>query len=301
MIRIVVTGVHGLLGQKLVEVFGPQFCELFGVDLHRENLFQGRPRYHYAPLDITRRADVMEYIGDIRPRVIINTAAMTQVDACEVQREACWRVNVDAVRYLTEAARRVGSRFVQLSSDYVFDGNAGPYGELDRPNPISYYGRSKHASENIALGSGIEAAVVRTVVLFGHGRGLKPSFVSWLVQKLREGAAVKIVTDQISNVTLVDDLAGAIRRIVSLGRTGLYHAAGREILSRYDFALKVAEIYGLDTDPIQPTLTRLLEQTAPRPLQSGLLVDRTEEALKLRFRTVEEALQEYREQEAGFN
>lgn len=302
MKRILITGCHGLLGQKLVEILDPDVDErLFGVDVHAESYFPGRRRYSYYPLDLTDRSRVLELLNQVRPQAIINTAAMTHVDACEVEREACWRINTTAVETLVDGARRIGARLVQVSSDYVFDGEAGPYSELDRPNPISYYGKSKLAAENAVLGGGIDGAVARTVVLYGHGRHLKPSFVTWLVDRLRNKQPVKIVTDQISNTTLVDDLAGAIRKMTLLGRTGVYHCAGREILSRFEFALKVADAYGLEHDGIQPTLTRLLGQKAPRPLQGGLVIDKAQKDLDIPFMTVDEQLKRFREQEATFN
>ncbi len=301
MMPILITGCHGLLGQKLVELFGQEFGELHGVDLHKENLFKGLAGFHYHRHNLAERAATLELVKRVQPRAIINTAAMTQVDACEAERDTCWRINVDAVCTLVKAARRTRARLIHLSTDYVFNGDSGPYSELDRPNPISFYGKSKHASENEVLGGGIEGTIVRTVVLFGHGRNLKPSFVSWLVSKLREGVEVKIVTDQISNVTLVDDLAGAIKRVLSLGKTGIYHVAGREIISRYDFARRISEAYGLNSSSIRPTLTRLLEQAAPRPLQGGLVVDKAQKELNLSFSNVDGAIRKYREQEAQLN
>ncbi|MBD3165626.1 sugar nucleotide-binding protein, partial [bacterium] len=257
--------------------------------------------FDYRRHDITDRTGTLRLIKEVRPTFIINAAAMTHVDACEIEREKCWNINVNSVGYLVEGARRSRSKVIHLSSDYVFDGTAGPYTELDRPNPLSYYGKSKHASENIVLGGNVEGAVLRTVVVFGHGRELKPSFVSWLVKMLRERRDVKIVTDQISNVTLVDDLALAVKKIAMLNKEGIWNAAGREILSRYEFAVKIAEAYNLDAGLIQTTLTRLLGQTATRPLQSGLVVDKAQRELNLQFRNVEEALKLYREQEAQLN
>ena len=299
--RILVTGCHGLLGQKLVELLTPDYCELHGIDVHKQDLFSGRREYTYHQLDMTERVPLLDLIVKVRPHVIVNTAAMTHVDACEVEREACWRINTTAVETLVDGARRTGSRVIQLSSDYVFDGEAGPYSEIDRPNPISFYGKSKHASENAVLGGGVDGTIVRTVVLYGHGRNLRPSFVSWLVEKLRSRHDVKIVTDQISNTTLVDDLGKAIKLIISGGHTGIYHAAGKDIVSRFEFAMMVAKIYGLSDVYIQPTLTRLLGQNAPRPLQSGLVVDKAERDLEMKFLIVEEQLKKFREQEASFN
>jgi dTDP-4-dehydrorhamnose reductase len=301
MKRILVTGCHGLLGQKLVEILKPDSYEVHGVDIHRDNFFPTRRCYTYHQLDMINRSMVMDLVQNIRPHAIVNTAAMTHVDACEFERESCWKINCGAVESLVDAARRIGSHLIQVSSDYVFDGEAGPYSELDRPNPISYYGKSKHAAENAVLGGGIEGTILRTVVLYGHGRNLKPSFVTWLVNKLRHRQDVKIVTDQISNTTIVDDLAEAIRRMIVMGRTGVYHGAGKEILSRFEFSLKVAKAYGLSDVYIQPTLTKLLGQSADRPLQSGLLIDKAERALEMQFRTVEEQLKLFREQEAMLN
>lgn len=301
MKRILVTGCHGLLGQKLVEMLKPDLYELHGVDIHREDLFPTRRNYTYHPLDLVERSRVIELIQKIRPHVIVNTAAMTNVDACEVERERCWSINCTAVQSLVDGARRIGSHVIQISSDYVFDGEAGPYSELARPNPVSFYGKSKHAAENAVLGGGVEGSILRTVVLYGHGRNLKPSFVTWLVDRLRNRRDVKIVTDQISNTTLVDDLTEAIRRVIDTHKTGVYHAAGKEILSRFEFSMKVAKAYGLSDVYIQPTLTQLLGQTAARPLQGGLLIDKAERALDMKFRTVEEQLILFREQEAMLN
>ncbi len=301
MKRILVTGCHGLLGQKLVEMLKPDIYELHGVDIHRESWFPTRRNYTYHQLDLVERSKVLDLVQNIRPHAIVNTAAMTHVDACEVERERCWSINCSAVKSLVDGARRIGSHVIQISSDYVFDGQAGPYSELDRPNPISYYGKSKHASENAILGGGIEGTILRTVVLYGHGRNLKPSFVAWLVNRLRNRKDVKIVTDQISNTTLVDDLAEAIRRTIDTGKTGVYHAAGKEILSRFEFSMQVAKAYGLSDIYIQPTLTQLLGQTAARPLQGGLLIDKAERDLEMTFRTVEEQLILFREQEAMLN
>ncbi len=299
--HILITGCHGLLGQKLVENFSPEVEAIHGIDLASENMFAGVVNYTYHQHDLTDRSKTLALIREINPDIIISSAAMTQVDACEVEREHCWKINVEAVGYLVEAARRAKSRVIHLSTDYVFDGNSGPYTELERPHPISYYGKSKLASENIVLGGGINATVIRTMVLFGHGRKLKPSFVAWIVKRLREGKNLKIVTDQIGNVTLVDDLAASIERIVYLNKTGLYNVAGRELISRYEFAVKIAEAYELNHELIKPVLTRMLNQAAPRPLQSGFLVDKAQDELGLRFCNVEEALRKYRKQEASFN
>ena len=301
MIRILVTGCHGLIGQALVEGLGSDVERLDGIDLHEDSFFPGLRGYQYHHQDLTEREETVELIRRVQPGVIVHTAAMTSLNTCEVARERCWQVNVRAVENVVEAARRVGARLVMLSTDHVFNGEAGPYSELDRPDPLSYYGKSKLAAENAALGGGIDVAILRTVSVFGRGRYLKPNFVSWLVGKLREGKEVRVVSDQMSNITFVGDVVRAVRKAISLKKSGLYHVAGRQIINRFEFAQHIAEAYGLNPNPIQPTLTRLLDQPAPRPLQGGLVVDKAEKELKLHFLDVEESLRQYREQEASFN
>jgi len=301
MIRVLVTGCHGLIGQALIEELGADSENLHGVDLHPTSYFSGLTQYQYHKQDLSDREGTLELVRKIRPSVIVNGAALTSLNTCEVAREECWRINVRVVENLVEAARRNGARIVQLSSDHIFNGEAGPYSELDRPDPISYYGKSKLAAENTIMGGGIDAAIIRTVSVFGRGRHQKPNFVSWLVGKLRERAEIKVVSDQYSNVTFVGDLVRGIRRVVNLGKSGIYHIAGKEIISRYEFAQRIAEAYDLDPSTIQPTLTRLLDQPAPRPLQGGLVIDKAQKELHLPFSDVEGALRQYREQEAKFN
>lgn len=301
MIRLLITGCHGLLGQSLIEELGPDFGDVHGIDVHRSNYFQGLKWYTYHPVDITDREQILRQVRRISPQVILNAAAITSVDSCELEREHCWKVNVRGTENLVEAARRIQARLILLSSDHVFDGEAGPYSELDRPNPVSYFGRSKLAAENTVIGGGVEHTIVRTSMLYGRGRFLKPGFVTWLVGKLREGREVKVVTDQISNVTYARDLARAIKRVVMLRKSGLYHIAGRELISRFDFARRVAQAWGLEESLVRPTLTRLMTPVSPRPLQAGLEVDKAQKELTLTFANVDEGLKMYQELEAKFN
>lgn len=300
MIRLLIIGCHGLVGQSLIGL-GPDFGDVHGIDVHRSNYFKGLKGYTYHPVDITDREQILRQVRRISPRVILNAAAMSSVDACEVERENCWKVNVRGTENLVEAARRIQARLIQVSTDHVFDGEAGPYSELDRPNPVSYFGRSKLAAENTLVGGGVENAIVRTSMLYGKGRFLKPGFVTWLIGKLREGRQVKVVTDQISSVTYAGELARAIKRIVIFRKTGLYHIAGRETISRYDFACRVAQAWGFEEAQIAPTLTRLMSPVVPRPLQAGLVVDYAQKDLNMTFANVDEGLKLYQEKEAKFN
>jgi dTDP-4-dehydrorhamnose reductase len=215
---------------------------------------------------------------------------MTNVDACETEREMCWKVNVEGVENLIEAAKRSDTKVIHVSTDYVFDGKAGPYTEDDRPEPLSYYGKSKLASENALRRSGIPFVIARTMVLYGFAPGVKPNFALWLIENLEKRKKVTVVDDQIGNPTLVDDLAYGLIQAFEMERTGIYHIAGRDIVSRYEFALKLAKVFDLDPLLITPIKTASLHQPAPRPLKSGLLTLKAEVELGYKPSTVEQGL-----------
>jgi len=289
--RILVVGSNGLLGQKMAEqlIRGTSYhITLASVEQAPVRELESAP---YRQLDITAHKEVRARVADVRPDVIINCAAMTNVDACETERELAWKINVSGVEYLAEAAKKHGARVVHLSSDYVFDGKGGPYAEDDRPEPLSYYGKSKLASENVLRSAGIPYIVARTMVLYGQAPGVKANFALWLIQSLQARQTVRIVDDQTGNPTLVDDLAYGLLRAIELEKTGLYHLAGRDILSRYEFAVRLARVFGLDEALVLPIKTASLKQPAARPLKSGLITLKAEVELGFKPSSVDHGLE----------
>jgi dTDP-4-dehydrorhamnose reductase len=279
--RILITGSNGLLGQAVSKMFLRETDhEIFVTSAEDQPYIYDK--CEYRTLDITRKDDLKKAALEYSPNVIINCAAFTNVDACETERELSWKINVDGVKNLIIAARMCESSIVHFSTDYVFDGRSGPYSEDDIPNPISFYGREKLASENALKTSEIQHAIVRTLVIYGTGIKVKSNFALWLIDKLGKNEPVNIVTDQISNVTMVEDLALGTLRIVERKCTGIYNIAGSDILSRYDFALKLCDIFGYDKDLVKPLTTDMLNQPAPRPLRSGLTTYKAESELGFR-------------------
>jgi dTDP-4-dehydrorhamnose reductase len=289
--RILVIGSNGLLGQKMAEQL------LRGTSHHvvlasvEDKPVRELESAAYVTLDITSHKQVRDLVAETRPDVIINCAAMTNVDACETDRELAWKINVSGVEYLAEAAKRQRALVAHVSSDYVFDGKNGPYSEEARPEPVSYYGKSKLASENALRSAGIPCIVARTMVLYGHALGVKANFALWLIQSLQAGQTVRIVEDQIGNPTLVDDLAYALLRAVELEKTGVYNIAGRDIVSRYEFAVRLARVFGLDESLITPIKTASLKQPAARPLKSGLITLKAEVELGFKPSSIEHGLE----------
>jgi dTDP-4-dehydrorhamnose reductase len=290
--RVLITGANGLLGQALVTRMS-RFPDYDVLATARDE----RPRFTdascgYAPLDVTDAEAVGTLFEDFAPTAVVNCAAVTQVDDCETSRERCRRVNAGAVETLAGACHRTGARLLQLSTDFVFDGTEGPYAEDARPAPVNYYGEAKLAGENAARGAGIgKWAIARTVLVYGTGSDLKRSnILLWLLEELQAGRRVQVVTDQIRTPTYVTDLAAGVEKMVRHDASGLYHLAGRELVSVYEFAQTVAEVYGLDKALIEPTDRTEFQQTAERPLVTGLITLKAETEVGFRPRRLRPAL-----------
>ncbi len=288
--RVLITGSNGLLGQKVVELLSQSRSYSLQLVSSQEDSVFGPDTAPYAMIDISDRKQVSRVVENFQPDTIVNTAAITNVDACETNRERAWKVNVLGVENLVHAGKLAGSHIVQLSTDYVFDGKAGPYSEEDRPNPLSYYGRTKLASENLLRTSDISHTIVRTMVLYGSARKVKPNFALWLVGELKENRPVRIVSDQIGSPTLVDDLAFGVAKVVELKKAGVYHVSGPDIVSRLAFAKELAKIFRYDAELITPQLTAELRQPAPRPLKSGFIILKAQVELNLAMSGIEAGL-----------
>ncbi len=295
--KILIAGANGLLGQKLVETFHGDY-EVRGVGITPEPVVSF-PDYEYLECDITRRKDITSVVKDFEPHYIVNAAAYTDVDGSEEDKETCWRVNVIGTENLAHAARTVAAVLVHISTDYVFDGVEGNYSEESTPNPLGYYGRSKLASENAVMGSRADYAILRTMILYGAGRDIRPNFATWLVEKLRKGEPVKIVDDQYGHPTLADDLAMATREIIEKNKTGLYHVAGPECVNRYNFALKLADVFGFDRSLIQRTNSSELNQKAPRPFKSSFDLSKLHKDVGVRLSGIEDGLKKLKQQLAA--
>jgi len=285
--RILIVGANGMLGQRASEFYSANDnISLLGCSIEEKSLLKD---LDYIRCDITKREEIKKVIFDFYPDYIINAAAYTNVDKSESEREQAWKLNVKGVEHLAEACRAIDARLVHISSDYIFDGKRGPYPETAKPNPLSYYGRTKLASENALKISGILYTILRTNVLYGVADG-RPDFVRWVVNSLRDGKPIRIVTDQINNPTFTDDLVQGISKVVEFDKQGIYNIGGRDFLSRFDFTLRIAEFFDLDKSLISPINTEDLNQPAPRPLKSGLYTLKAETELGYKPHSIIESL-----------
>lgn len=287
-LRIFVTGANGMLGQRIIEFYSAKKnVELLGTSFEEKSVIEGIP---YISLDLTDKKAVKKVVTEFYPDVIINTAAYTNVDKCEADKEAAYSTNVNAVEYLAKYGKITQAKIIHLSTDYVFDGNDGPYTEEARPEPIGYYGRTKLAGENALRASGVSHAIIRTNVLYGVAKYGRQDFVKWVVNSLKEKKPIRIVNDQINNPTFIDDLVSAISGIIEFNKTGVYNIGGPEFLNRYQFTLRIADYFGLDKSLISEITTAELNQPAPRPLKSGLVILKAETEFGYKPRTIEESL-----------
>ena len=291
MKRVLICGSNGLLGQRLALLLGHETeYEVLNTSHHRLFMLD-RHLFDYTQLDITSKGDVKSLVTSFRPDIIVNAAAMTNVDACETQRELAWKVNVVGVENLVEVARRIDSFLIHISTDYVFDGKSGPYKENDRVNPVNYYGKTKLAGENVILAGGISSAILRTVVVYGTGINVKNNFALWVINSLTGGKSIRCADDQIGNPTHVNDLAASVVKVIERQCSGLYHIGGAVAVSRNDFAMKVAEIFGLSASLIQKVKSSELHQTAVRPAVTSLVTMKAEKELDYRPLTVVQGLE----------
>lgn len=278
-----VLGASGLVGGALLRALGAR-----GVGTGHRNSGELRP------LDVRDAAAVRDLVRALRPSRIYLPASFTNVDACEDDASTAHQVNVQGVANVVAAAGEIP--LVYFSSDYVFDGNAGPYSEQAVAHPLNVYGWQKLAAEHHVALHAARALIVRTTVVYGWERQGK-NFVYRLLRSLRAGERLRVPNDQIGNPTYAPDLAAASIALAEAGHSGVFNVAGRDRVSRHDFAQRAAEAFGLDASLIDPIATSALAQRARRPLNAGFDVSKTETTLGRPLVALSEGLRDMRESE----
>ncbi|MHB1050066.1 MAG: dTDP-4-dehydrorhamnose reductase [Bacteroidota bacterium] len=299
MKRLLVCGSNGLLGQRLAMLlYGKSDYEVLHTSHHRTFSLEV-PHIDYTQLDISNKSDVKSLVSSYRPDVVLNAAAMTNVDECEIHRELAWKHNVTAVENLVEVCRRIDAKLVHISTDYVFDGQSGKYTEDDRAHPVNYYGKTKLAGENVIRSSGIDHAILRTVLLYGVGINVKSNFALWVIGNLSDKKEIRCVDDQISNPTHVHDLALAVKTAADEPLSGVFHISGSEIVSRYAFAVKAAEIFGFDPHLIRRVNSAEIPRPALRPMNTSFVIDKARQVFRYEPMNVTQGLTLFHQEQTG--
>jgi len=277
--HLLVTGINGMLGQNIVTEFSGDH-QISGIDLGpwiRPDI----PSVKVNQLDLTNLVKLRKYILQLGPDVVIHTAAYTSVDKAEQEADLAFAINSSVPAELAGICNELGIPLVHISTDYVFNGTSGPYGESDQCDPRGVYAESKYAGEQAVLTTGNTVAVIRPNVMYGFGHDLRSSFVAWLIKELKAGRLVNIVDDQYNNPTYARRLAVVIRTILEKTAWGIWHFGSKEVVSRYSFALQVADSFGLPTNLINAISTGALHQLAPRPMRSGLICEKLRNDLQI--------------------
>ncbi len=279
--KILITGSNGLLGQKLVGLLAQQAgVEVVATSRGPNKLAGLYPDARFVALDVTDAAQVRSVLAQEKPTHLIHTAAMTNVDECELNQDACWEQNVMAVAHLVAACAEHEVHLTHLSTDFIFSGEAGPLTETAEPNPVNFYGHSKLAAEHLVQASAGHWAIARTVLVYGvaHEYG-RTNIVVWVRDSLRAGKSIKVVTDQWRTPTLAEDLAQGCWLLARQAAQGIYHLSGDELLTPYAMALRVADYFGLDKTLIEKVTASTFSQPARRPARTGFYIDKARQEL----------------------
>lgn len=280
MKKILITGSNGLLGQKITDaLIGDSSIEYIATSRDK-NRYAEKEGYRYIDLDITDHHKVQAVLAEHQPNVVINTAAMANVDACERNPEASHLINVEAVANLIAACEKHKAHLIHLSTDFVFDGDDGPYAEDDTPHPLSIYGRHKLEAEQLLQRSTCKWSIVRTILVYGVLEDMSRSnIVLWAKKALESGQEIKVVNDQWRMPTLAEDLAKACVTIAKKGAEGIYHISGKDLFSICEIVEAVVEHYQLDGKFICKESSAALKQDAQRPKRTGFILDKAYEDL----------------------
>ncbi len=273
--KVLIIGANGFLGNELLQfkdsnLLKEQELSFLAADVMNNNIQEG---VSFIYLDITKKEKVVEKIIKFSPEVVILTAAMTNVDQNELNKDLAQKINTEGPKNVIKACQMTNSKLVFVSTDFVFDGISknGDYIETDIPNPLSHYGKTKYGAEKEVISSEIEYLICRTAVLYGWNKE-RHNFITWILNKLKSRQTISIVTNQINNATLARNLAQIILMLVKNDAKGIYHTAGPEPLSRYEMAIKCAEVFEYDKKLVSPIDN--LRQVATRPRNAGLNIDK---------------------------
>ncbi len=289
--RILITGSNGLLGQKLVAQLKnhPGF-KLYATSKGKNRVSQ-EEGYEFHSLDITNKQEIEQVFESIKPEIIIHTAAMTNVDACELEKELCRKLNVDAVENLVIEAAKYKSHFIQLSTDFIFDGKEGPYDEEAEPAPLSYYGQSKLDAESIVKSYEFPWTIIRTIIVYGIVEDMSRSnIVLWAKSALEKQQELTIVNDQFRTPVLAEDLAKGCIAVAEKTAQGIYNMGGKDFMSVVELVRRVADYYGLNKSYIKEISSESLNQPAKRPPKTGLRIEKAKKDLGYAPRSFEEGI-----------
>ena len=281
--KLLIIGGSGLVGSTLLQYASPNYDIHFTYNTNKIT-FDNVSSTQINLFDNQKR--ITDLIKEIQPDIVVNTVAHSSVDLCETDHKIADKLHVDITRDITQACKDSDSKLIYLSTDAVFQGELNKkYTELDQPNPINYYGKTKLQAEQITLNASPKNVVLRTAVIYGWHK--KSRFTNWIIQTLKENRMVDPFIDQYNTPTLVDDLVKSLLNIFEKNISGIFHATGKSCLNRYEFALVLANTFGLDKKLIKSVTSKEKKQDAPRPISTCLDSRKLEKSIDFNFSDIQ--------------
>ncbi len=290
--KIFITGANGLLGQKLIKLFLEKEVPFVATSSGKSRVEHLTD--NYCELDITNENQVKHVLESIQPTCIINTAAMTNVDACEDEREKAYSINVEGVKNLLNHSEQMNAHFIHLSTDFIFDGEkeGGMYTEEEAPSPLSYYAETKLESESIVKKYKGKWSIIRTVLVYGIVENMSRSnIILWIKKSLEDKKPINVVNDQYRTPTLAEDLAYGCYLCTKKTEEGIYNISGKDLLTPYQIANRIADFWNLDKNLITPVSSDVLSQKAKRPPFTGLNIGKAKNTFGYNPHSFEEGLE----------
>lgn len=295
MKRILIIGANGFTGRRILNDLSVQsYFQTIGCSLREDIGTNCVINYEFRRTDIRNDDAVKELFKQYRPDIVINTSALSVPDYCETHREEAFLTNVKAVGQLARICENYGSRFIHLSTDFVFEGNVKHlYQETEVPNPVNYYGITKWKSEQEVSQNCSNYAIVRVAIVYGETMpGQHGNIFQLVANRLRKREEIRVVSDQWRTPTFVGDVSKGIELLMNNSQNGIFHIAGKECLTISDIAFRVADFLKLDSSLIHPVTTDEMQETTPRPRFSGLCIDKAQRLLGYQPHSIEEGMQE---------
>lgn len=279
--KVLITGANGLVAQHLIKLLLDRSYQVVATGKGESRLpFEPSGNYSYHEMDVANALETFAIMNLEKPDVVVHTAAMTNVDDCELRPQQCERVNVQGTSQILTDAEAFSGHFIFISTDFIFDGEQGNYKEDDDPRPVSLYGFSKLQAESMVETSSIPFAIVRTCLVYGNLlKGTRSNIVSWVRDSLQQGKTIQVVSDQLRTPTYVGDLVKGIVLIIEKKATGIYHISGKDWLTPYDIAIKTAQKFQLDAGKIVKVDASTFKQPGRRPLKTGFVIEKARNEL----------------------
>lgn len=290
--KIIVIGANGFTGRRILnDLSRNPLYQVTGCSLH-EDICPRSGNYRFIRTDICDSAALKSLFETARPDAVINTSALSVPDYCETHHEEADAVNIIAVGHLAELCQTYGSRFIHLSTDFVFSGDTDRlYTEEDTPAPVNYYGYTKWEGEKRIIGICQNYAIVRVVVVYGAALpGQHGNILQLVANRLRNNEEIFVVSDQRRTPTYVGDISQGVEKLLHHPDNGIYHLCGSECLTIADIAYRVADTLGLDRSLIRPVTTEEMNEKTPRPRFSGLSIQKAQREFGYQPHTLEEGI-----------